>query len=88
MRITTISISLFLVLVGGAGADTVPDPEHKTLESFADANAACREWTDGCAVCLRHENGTFDCSLPGIACQPRGLTCRTDKMPDIAAPAK
>lgn len=56
---------------------SIPDRENRTLEQYAVANKTCDEWTDGCAVCLRHGDGTFGCSLPGIACQPAGLACRT-----------
>jgi hypothetical protein len=34
----------------------------------------CAEWTDGCIVCQRTEQG-LACSMPGIACQPREQQC-------------
>ena len=58
-------------------ADTTGvDKEKQSLEEFADANKTCQEWSDGCAVCARREDGSFHCSLPGISCQPTGLACR------------
>ena len=86
MRFTTISIFILLSIVGGARADGGSDTEHRTLQGFADANPSCREWSDGCAVCLRHDAGNYDCSLPGIACLPRDLTCLADRPPNVAGP--
>lgn len=87
MRVPTILILLFVSLARAACAEPLPDAEHRTLESFAETNKTCREWTDGCAICLRHD-ATFDCSLPGIACQPTALVCKAET-PDFApAPAK
>lgn len=42
---------------------------------YGDRNAACLEWSDGCAVCTRAEDGAH-CSTPGIACQPAEIACR------------
>ena len=55
-----------------------------TLESFARVDEACREWSDGCAVCRRQDDGAVGCSLPGIACQPAPVTCRSK--PSAAPP--
>ena len=49
-----------------------------TLENFARVDEACREWSDGCAVCRRQEDGAVGCSSPGIACQPSPVTCRSE----------
>ena len=43
--------------------------------AYGDRNAACLEWSDGCAVCARAPDGPH-CSTPGIACQPAGIACR------------
>jgi hypothetical protein len=52
------------------------DPkEQASLRSFGAAHLDCKEWSDGCAVCKRDE--TAHCSLPGIACQPVDITCKT-----------
>ena len=48
-----------------------------TLEGYALIDQACREWTNGCAVCRRQEDGAIGCSLPGIACQPVAIACRS-----------
>lgn len=46
-----------------------------SIQGYAQQNPACREWTDGCVICV--SDGTHaHCSLPGIACQPAGLTCK------------
>ncbi len=34
----------------------------------------CAEWSDGCRVCRRIEDG-IACSLPGIACTPGAMAC-------------
>ncbi len=39
---------------------------------------SCREATDGCQVCKFDPSGKLiGCSTPGIACQPRGSSCKT-----------
>jgi putative lipoprotein len=43
--------------------------------AYGDKNAACIEWSDGCAVCTRTADGPH-CSTPGIACQPAEIVCR------------
>ena len=42
--------------------------------AYGDRNPACLEWSDGCAVCTRAEDGP-QCSTPGIACQPSEIAC-------------
>lgn len=51
-------------------------PEGPSLQEFATQNPLCREWSDGCAVCARGDNGPPHCSTPGIACQPEPIRCR------------
>ena len=59
------------------GTLPIPAPEHRTLDAFGASNPSCTEWTDMCAVCLRANDGTVGCSLPGIACQPSAIICKT-----------
>jgi hypothetical protein len=35
----------------------------------------CREWTDGCRVCARQQDGSNACSNVGIACVPQTVRC-------------
>ena len=66
--------------VRAAPAAPVPPAEKQSLDAFAAANASCREWSDGCVVCVRQgeaANRAFACSTPGIACTPSRLACRT-----------
>lgn len=39
-----------------------------------DGEPTCAEWTDGCIVCQRTDQG-LACSMPGIACVPRDRQC-------------
>ena len=55
-----------------APASASADTRQNDLEG---ADAACREWTDGCRVCARAEDNKFACSNPGIACQPAQGRC-------------
>ena len=59
------------LLIAALAAEPTPPP---SLQGFADAHPACREWSDGCAVCKRDE--AVHCSTPGIACQPAEITCK------------
>ena len=78
---------LLAALAPAAADDTSPAAKEKqTLDSYATANKTCLEWTDGCAVCTRADGGTFHCSLPGIACQPTGLSCRKETPAPVSPP--
>ena len=44
-----------------------------TPASF-EREPTCAEWTDGCIVCQRTEQG-LACSTPGIACVPSQQQC-------------
>ena len=82
-------LALVLALAAPAFADETPTPprptlypsptldpkEQATLQNFGAANSQCREWSDGCAVCQRDD--AVHCSLPGIACQPAEIACKT-----------
>ncbi|MGO8801325.1 MAG: hypothetical protein ACLQE9_17010 [Roseiarcus sp.] len=57
-------------------APSPPSPEDVSLQGFASQNPLCREWDDGCSVCLRDEKDAAHCSTPGIACQPEPIRCR------------
>ena len=41
---------------------------------LADRDPTCAEWTDGCIVCQRTDQGPA-CSMPGIACVLRDRQC-------------
>ena len=47
--------------------------EPSTPGSFRD-DPTCSEWTDGCIVCQRGDQGPV-CSTPGIACVQRAPEC-------------
>ena len=58
-----------------APPETRQATEEKAVQAYGSDNPTCREWTDGCIVCLRGPDPVASCSLPGIACQPRATTC-------------
>ena len=73
-RLTLLAAALFAAT---AHADQTPAPnpeEQANLQSFAASHPACKEWSDGCAVCMRDE--AVHCSTPGIACQPTEIRCK------------
>lgn len=82
MKLRAIWIGLAQAWVGLAQAMAdaqpaqTPKPEVRTLESYGQSDRACREWTDGCAVCRRQKDDAPGCSLPGIACQPTAVACK------------
>ena len=41
---------------------------------FGDRDRSCAEWTDGCVVCQRGDEGAA-CSTPGIACVRHAVQC-------------
>jgi hypothetical protein len=53
---------------------------HVSVQAYGQQNPACAEWTNGCVVCVGL-NGRAQCSTPGIACTPGGLTCKRQVMP-------
>ena len=83
--------NIFVLLsVGGAAAFTVnaaaaADLPKRSLHKLPvssggaqlkDVGPNCREWTDGCRVCVRAENNEFSCSTVGIACLPSAGRCK------------
>ena len=88
IRRALVCLGLSLTVTATARAEPVaplPPVEKQSLEAFAAANSACREWSDGCVVCTRQAGTGYACSTPGIACQSSPLACR-DPAPAPAAP--
>ena len=56
-----------------------PDKDEVSVQMFGDRNPDCQEWTNSCQVCRRDDQGKMQCSLPGIACQPKAPVCRIKK---------
>ena len=81
-------IGLHLLLVGlclSAGAPALADatapakvPSDVSVLAYGAAHPGCREWTDGCRICLRSPDGRVGCSTPGIACQPKDIVCKNE----------
>lgn len=70
-----------LTLSTGARADSFKAPPvHEgpkvSVQAYGKQNPDCLNWTNGCVLCITDANGRSQCSTPGIACQPRGLTCK------------
>jgi hypothetical protein len=53
----------------------IPPRGEVSIQGYADKNKLCQEWTDGCRTCTRPESGDAVCSNPGIACQPKAISC-------------
>ena len=80
------SKGLFLALSlaawsGPATADAFRTPKLREgapvpIQAYGRQNASCLEWTNGCVLCVKDETGHSNCSTPGIACTPAGLTCK------------
>ncbi len=66
---------------GPAAADSSKAPPilhggKVSVQGYGQQNPACATWTDGCVLCIADEDGEGQCSTPGIACTPHGLTCK------------
>jgi hypothetical protein len=59
-----------------AQTPSIPPARDVPIEAYAEDNPSCLEWTNGCTICTKAENGTPACSTPGIACQPAGIQCK------------
>jgi hypothetical protein len=70
-----------------ADLPAAPEPKSAPAQTpaaggaLAPPAAACREWTDGCRVCLRAADGTVSCSNVGIACVLKAVNCTTSDVP-------
>jgi hypothetical protein len=62
----TVALAHVLPAATSAGPPSTP-------ASF-DNEPTCAEWTDGCIVCQRTDQGPA-CSMPGIACVARERQC-------------
>ena len=72
-------------LASPASADAFTAPSvtagaSPSVQAYGRRNPACAEWTDGCVVCTS-ASGRAQCSTPGIACTPAGLTCKRHAIP-------
>ena len=64
-----------VVLAGNLVAHAPVVPVPSTPAAY-DREPTCAEWSDGCIVCRRTDEGPV-CSMPGIACvrgEPQCLT--------------
>jgi hypothetical protein len=74
-------IALGLLAVAGATvarAADIPNFPKARAAPAAPSNglpANCAEWTDGCRVCARQQDGGAACSNVGIACLPQTVRC-------------
>jgi hypothetical protein len=68
-----LSLALGIVLGTVALAHVLPARSTPEASSF-EHEPTCAEWTNGCIVCQRTEQGPA-CSTPGIACVPRAPEC-------------
>lgn len=52
-----------------------PETKERPVAAFGEDNPSCREWSDGCIVCAKVEDGSAACSTVGIACLPVAVMC-------------
>jgi hypothetical protein len=70
-----------LLLAARAGAQDAPAPaaQEKPTQAYGEDHPSCLEWTDGCLVCARQEDGVAACSMVGAACLPAAVSCLQSK---------
>lgn len=67
------ALVLATVVIGSLG----PSAPHRPAQAqsvLPDGDPSCVEWSNGCQVCRRLEEGPI-CSTPGIACTPGAQEC-------------
>lgn len=69
-------VTATLLLAPAVAAQTpAPSTEEKPTQAYGETHPACLEWTDGCLVCARQEDGAAACSMVGAACLPAAVSC-------------
>ena len=63
-------------LADSAKAPPILHGAKVSVQGYGRQNPACATWTDGCVLCIADDDGQGQCSTPGIACTPHGLTCK------------
>lgn len=76
-----ISCSVVLLVSSAALADSFGTPPVRlgpkvSIQGYGKQNPDCLAWTNGCVLCVSDGDRGSQCSTPGIACQPHGLTCK------------
>lgn len=69
-----IAALVFATVVIGALAPAGSHKPTPVKTVMPDSDPTCSEWSDGCRVCKRLEEGPV-CSTPGIACTPGEQEC-------------
>ncbi|GEO99685.1 hypothetical protein [Methylobacterium haplocladii] len=69
-----IAAVVLATVVIGALAPAAPPKPAPVQAVLPDSDPMCAEWSDGCRVCRRLEEGPV-CSMPGIACTPGPQEC-------------
>lgn len=76
---------LALLLAGLVFADmrlaSALTADQPAVQAYGNVNRSCREWTDGCVVCVKNSEDSPSCSTPGIACQPKDVICKGPAAP-------
>ena len=80
-------ISIAPALAADLPLEPKTEPAPAPVQAPADANplqppsASCREWSDGCRICVRAADDAVSCSNVGIACTPKAVTCTAADVP-------
>ncbi|TXN21061.1 MULTISPECIES: hypothetical protein [Methylobacterium] len=69
-----IAALVLATVVIGSLAPSAPHRPTSAQTVLPDSDPSCAEWSDGCHVCRRLEEGPI-CSTPGIACTPGPQEC-------------
>jgi len=73
-----LALGLALATSAATAAEEKQAPE-KPVQAYGEDHPACLEWTDGCLVCARQEDGSSACSMVGVACLPAAAVCLKSK---------
>ncbi len=71
-----IAFCSFVFFSAATEAADLPIPKSRAAPALGNGLPMnCLEWTDGCRVCARQQDGSTACSNVGIACVPQQARC-------------
>jgi hypothetical protein len=71
-----LAFAALLVAFGAQADESSPAAgSEKPTQAYGEDHPDCVEWTDGCLVCARQEDGAAACSMVGAACLPAAASC-------------
>ncbi|ATQ68930.1 MULTISPECIES: hypothetical protein [Methylosinus] len=83
MRPAALLALISALLIAPARGEDAPSQEQpvqeKPTQAYGEDHPSCLEWTDGCLVCARQDDGAAACSMVGAACLPAAVSCLQTK---------